>query len=106
MIKIVLAAAVAGAAGFALPSVGVDECAVVSTDIERAEATPVDPDPAAEAVRIIVYCGHQVSGAGGTVRTERALKVIDLDVQQATVLVEAAGELLLDGDVFLSDGRG
>jgi hypothetical protein len=106
--KFIIAAALAGGgtAAFTMPSVGADECAIVSTDIEREDETLIDPEPPAVGVRIIVYCGHEVVNENGISRTDRSLKVIELDVDQATVLVEAADELLDDGDVFLSDGRG
>ena len=80
-----------------LPAVDDNECSVVSVTVETPEPTLIDPDPAADAMKLVVYCGHRVpSGENGS-RVERALKVIDVDVDTAEVIVNGAADLL-DGD--------
>lgn len=86
-----------------MPSPGVNECAIVSTEILRADPTMIDPTPVAESLRLVVYCGHGVATESGSIRTERDLKIIDVDVEQAQVLAAVAGELVAGDDVFLGD---
>ncbi len=102
--KFIIATLLAGGtlAPAELPTPGINECAIVGTEIVRADPTLVDPTPDAVSVRLVVLCGQGVTSSSGTVRTERDLKVIDLDVEQAAVLVEAADDLLTDDYVFLS----
>lgn len=99
----ILAALLAGGALFAadMPNVSMDECAVVSLDIETGEPTFIDPEPAAESMRLIVYCGQRVVSSTGYVTNERALKYIDVDLEQAEVIVQAADDMVSDGDVFI-----
>ena len=81
-----------------LPAVDDNECSVVSVTVDVPEATLIDPDPAADAMQLVVYCGHRVqSGENGT-RIERALKVIDVDVDTAEVIVSGAAGLLESDD--------
>ncbi len=85
-----------------MPSPDTNECGIVSVEIQRGDATLIDPTPPAESLRLVVYCGHAVMTSTGAVRTERALKILDIDIDDAVVIVEAAGDLL-DEDVFRPD---
>src|SRR5690606_6279102 len=81
-----------------LPAVDDNECSVVSVMVETPEPTLIDPDPTADAMQLVVYCGHRVpSGENGT-RVERALKVIDVDVDTAEVIVSGAAGLIASDD--------
>lgn len=83
-----------------LPDVGADECAVVSVDVELADPTLMSPDPDATALRLVVYCGHTVRSGETSTKTDRALKVIDVDRDTAELIVTAAGDLLAADDTF------
>lgn len=101
--KLIVAALLAGGTLLAadLPNVDSDECAIVSTDIETGDPTFIDPDPAATTLRLIVYCGTSVTSDTGYVSTIRELKYIDVDLEQAEIIVRAASDLLDDDDVYL-----
>lgn len=77
-----------------LPAVDFDECAIVSLDIASGEPTFIDPDPAATSMRIFVYCGQRTLNTSGTPINQRALKWIDVDVEQAEVILQAAEDLV------------
>lgn len=87
-----------------LPNVGYDQCDIVSTDVARADETFIDPEPDATSLRLIVYCGQRVITPTGSERNSPELKVIDVDEEQAVVIVDAANDLIQeDGDVFIGD---
>lgn len=102
--KLLVASLLVGGGSFLaadLPDVGPDECAIVSVDIERADPTLMDPAPEATALQLIVYCGHTVRSGETATKTERGLKVVEVDLEQAEQLVAAADDLLA-GDESLT----
>ena len=87
-----------------LPSVGYDECQIVDVIITTGEPTFIDPEPAATAMQIIEYCGQRVVTSTGSFVNQPAFKSVDVDLDHAEIIVQAAGELLGDGDVYLGGG--
>lgn len=89
-------------AGTDMPTPGYDECSIVATDVAYGEPTFVEPEPAAESMRLFVYCGQRVPNSTGSgSHNERSVKWIDVDREQAEIIVGAADDLLNDGEVYL-----
>lgn len=102
--KLIAATLIAGGTlvGAEMPSPGYDECAIVSVDVAAGEPTFIDPEPGATSMRLIAYCGQRVTNSSGSgTHNEPALKFIDVDLEQAEVIVQAAEDLLDDGEVYL-----
>ncbi len=90
--------------GSAIPNAPTGECVLLDTAIDTEPATYVEPDPAATSMRLYLVCGFQtVNSSGNPVGTDDVF-ILDVDVEQAEVIVGAASDLLAaDGDVFVSD---
>lgn len=85
-----------------LPTPGYDQCDIIEVKVERAEPTFIDPDPPATGMLLIEYCGQRMPNSSGSgYHNERATKYVDVDVDQAEIIVEGAQDLLNDGEVYL-----
>lgn len=81
-----------------LPRPDRDSCELVSVTVEREPSTLADPDPAITSLRLVVYCGQSVPTESGNLRNDPALKVLDLDVDNAELIVAAAEDLTEGGE--------
>lgn len=101
--KFVIATLVAGGTVFAanLPNPAYDECVLVDPIITTETPTFVNPEPDATAMQLIVYCGQRVQTTSGTYINQQAFKLINIDVDQAQLILRAAEDIAADGDVFI-----
>jgi hypothetical protein len=73
-----------------------DTCTIVVFAIDQSDATLVN-EPKAQSVTLAISCGVRVPGSeAGQTRLEQQPKWIVIDIEEATILVEAAEDLLED----------
>ena len=96
--KLIIGTILAGSGVFAganLPNPDIGACELADAVVHRSTPTMIAPDGEITSSRLWLVCGYQYPGASGVVNKDDTF-VLELDADQATVVVEAASELAPD----------